>query len=68
MGKGVGRRRIIWALFWIAVLGSGSAIQGGGASVFRGADPEPVERLAADHWCPAERVSHAEHVGRTERR
>ena len=56
MGKGAGRRRIIWALFWIALLGSSSAIQNGGASVFRGVDPEPVERTA-EHWCPAERVS-----------
>lgn len=60
MHKGAGRRRIIWTLFWIALLGSSSAIQNGGASVFRGVDPEPVERTAertAEHWCPAERVS-----------
>jgi hypothetical protein len=57
MDKGVGRRRALWALFWIAVLGSSSAIQDGGASVFRDADPAPAERRVADLWCPADRVS-----------
>lgn len=56
MDKGVGRRRIVWSLFWIALLGSSSASPGGG-SLQRDAELAPSGRLVAEYRCLPDHVS-----------
>lgn len=59
MHKGVGRRNLIWSLFWIALLGS-SAVGQSGAGIFRDADLALGEQLIVEHQCDA---CHARRVG-----
>ncbi len=59
MNKGAGRRRIIWSLFWIAVLGSSSAGQGG-TSLFVDVEPGPPGHLVAEYRCVAEQAWQAD--------
>lgn len=66
MRRGTGRRNAVWALFWIALLGSGAFRQGSDPAI-HDADHAPNERLIAEHEFPeaaiaATAVLHQDHL------
>lgn len=51
-GFGVGRRNVVWSLFWTALLGS-SAVGQGSVDMYRDADLALGEQLIVEHKCQA---------------